>query len=97
MEQRRDYKKIFKEKWYSEEEIKIHYEYINYKNLVSRNKIKEIKIAYKEEFEKAKKYFTKVNPSTKWDWLWVTNHYWRMFIYWEDLDDYIKNHSNINK
>ncbi len=95
MKERRDYKKIFKERWHTEEEINNHYEYIKRKNDNNKERLTKIKEEYIEEIERAKKYFKKVNPSLIWDWLWVTNHFWRMFVYWEDLEDYIKNHSNI--
>lgn len=96
---RRNLKEIFKEKWYSDDDIKTHYEYIKYKNNQNKLKYKEIEEKHKEEIEKAKKYFKKVKVSLKWDWIWCDNKYWRIFINFNDLEYSINlnNEKNIIK
>ena len=97
MKQKRNYKEIFKNKWYTEEEINNHYEYIKVRNDNNKVTYKKFESKYKVEIEKAKKFFKKVKVSLKWDWIWVETTcikydktYTRMFIYFTDLDNAIK-------
>jgi hypothetical protein len=87
--ERNNLKEIFKDKWYSDEDIKNHYKAVKYINSKNKEKIDKLKIEYKEEFEKAKKYFKKVSFSLKWDWFWLNNKYWRLFVHFNELDFYI--------
>ena len=86
---KRNLKEYFKTK-YTDEEIENHYKAVKYKNDLNKIKYKKIEEEHKEELEKAKQYFKKVKVSLKWDWFWCNNKYWRIFIYFYDLDNSIK-------
>lgn len=90
MKKRNNLKEIFKAKWYSDEEIENHYKAVSYINNQNKERYKKIELEHKEDIEKLKQYFKKVKVSLKWDWAWCNNRNWRIFIYWNDLDNSIK-------
>lgn len=77
------------EKLYTKEQLDIHYENIRRINYKNKLRTEELKEKYKTEFEKAKKHFKKVKFSLVWDWLWLNNNWWRLFVSFNELDYYI--------
>lgn len=86
---RRILRKCFKKKWYTEQEIEHHYNFIKFRNEQNKRRYKEIEDKNKEIIEKAKKYFKKVKVSLKWDWIWYNNDFCRMFLYFNEIENAI--------
>ena len=85
---KRNLKEYFKTK-YTEDEIKNHYEIVKIRNKKNKERYEEIEKEYSQELKKAREYFKKVKPSLALDWFWCENNYWRLFIYFYDLEESI--------
>ena len=86
----RNVREILISQWWTDENIKNHYEYIKMKNDKNKKTRKELQEKYKKEIEEVKKHFKNVSVSLVWDWVWANNQYWRIFIKFNNLDKRIE-------